>query len=285
MKIVRIVISWGGFGDALMVTPSLKAIKKKRPTCRIIVYCPQKHIPLFKRNPYIDLLVPLYYFKKPLLSPAYILHRKTFKHTDLSQYPLEKVSSVSIKKTLGEFLGVRVGNDALEVHLTRKEDNWAIQFLSKYAKKKVVIHITSDHSPNSHWDIRKWNQLVANHPDIIFIQLGYEKEEKVEGSVDLRGKTTLRQAMSIIKHSDSFVGIESFFAHVTNAFNKKGVVLFMDSSPMLWGHENNINIYKNLDCSPCFVTLNGYKCPYGQECSEHTVEEVSDSLIKQLAAK
>ncbi|WP_217602936.1 glycosyltransferase family 9 protein [Chitinophaga sp. GbtcB8] len=283
MKIIRIIISWGGFGDAVLVTPALRAIKKKKPGSYLIVYCPHKQIALFKRNPNIDLLIPLYFFNKPVFSPAYIFFPKFFRDNNLSRYPLEKVTTVSVRTTLGAFLGVRVTNEPLEISLSAKEDAWAVRLLSGYSqKKKVVIHITSDHSPNSHWKLERWNQLVAAHPDIDFIQLGLAKEEGVTNAIDLRGKTTLRQALSIIKHADSFVGIESFFAHVTNAFQKRGVVLFMDATPMLWGHQNNINMYKKLSCSPCFVTLDGYKCPYGQECAEHTVAEVSAALIRQL---
>ncbi|GGA93558.1 glycosyltransferase family 9 protein [Puia dinghuensis] len=282
MKIYRIVISWGGFGDALIVTAALRSIKKKKRGSKTIVYCPKKLVPLFKGNPYIDLLIPLYFSNKPIFSPAYIFFKRWFKFADLSQYKLEKTTSVSVKKTMADLLGIRLDHDRLDIFLSNKEDNWAKSFLSRFKGKTVAMHITSEHSINNHWNLDKWNELVKKHPDITFIQLGYGNEEKVVGAVDMRGQTSVRQAMALVKHADSFVGVESFFGHVTNAFDKKGVVLFTDSTPTVWGHRNNINLYKNLECSPCYVTLSGYKCPYHQECKRHSVEEVSISLIQQM---
>jgi ADP-heptose:LPS heptosyltransferase len=83
-------------------------------------------------------------------------------------------------------------------------------------------------------------------PAYSFIQFGTSEETKINGAIDFRGKISFSEATAIVKHSLSFVGINSSSSHVTNAFGTSGVVLFGASNPETWGHENNINLYKNI---------------------------------------
>ncbi len=131
--------------------------------------------------------------------------------------------------------------------------------------------------------MEKWKELVRQLQDYTFIQLGHKDEPHVEGALDWRGKIGLREGFCMLKYSTSFVGIDSSFAHATNAFGLPGVVLFGDTSPVYWGHDNNINIYKNVFCSPCYDYSWGDPCPLGHECmNQITVDEVKLALIRQV---
>jgi ADP-heptose:LPS heptosyltransferase len=122
-------------------------------------------------------------------------------------------------------------------------------------------------------------------PDYTFIQLGLAKEPAVEGAVDFRGKTSFREAMALIEAALSFVGVVSSFAHATSAVNKPGVVLFGPSSPEVWGHSNNINIYKRKRCAPCVDQLQSSACPYNKVCMRDiTVDEVHSALLTVMKA-
>jgi hypothetical protein len=73
------------------------------------------------------------------------------------------------------------------------------------------------------------------------------------------------------------------FAHATSAFGTPGVVLFGASTPKVWGHSNNINLYKDLRCAPCIDLLFDSPCPYGKPCmTTISVGEVREALIAQL---
>jgi hypothetical protein len=51
---------------------------------------------------------------------------------------------------------------------------------------------------------------------------------------------------------------------------------------MIWGHQNNINLFKDVSCSPCLDVLRSSKCPYNGECMHHiSVEDVKNALKKQ----
>jgi ADP-heptose:LPS heptosyltransferase len=186
---------------------------------------------------------------------------------------------------IADMFGVRLESPVLQVYLTDKEKQWGREKLSEY-RNPIVIHITSLTSKNQRWPLEYWTQLINSLPGYTFIQLGTAKEDKVEGAVDFRGKTSFREALSILNSSVSFVGVVSSFAHATGAFGTPGVVLFGASTPLVWGYPNNINLYKSLRCAPCVDLLLNSPCPYGTPCMTGiTVEDVRNALLSQLAKR
>ena len=88
----------------------------------------------------------------------------------------------------------------------------------------------------------------------------------------------------IDKHSLNH-GVDSFFGHVASAFDITGIILFGDSSPFVYGHDNNINIYKSLPCSPCFELLGGSSCPYNIACMKEISIEMVSNEIREILLK
>jgi len=278
-KIFRI-ITWGGAGDVLLLTPVLKTLKEEFYNCKIIIYGSSSAMEIYKNNPYIDRLTTFSFYKNPVFAVQYFFKLTKFYRTNFQWIPLSYIYNVSVPYIIADIFNVTLKDKKVQVYLTAKEEQRARNFLNQY-KNSVIIHVTSKCSVNHMWQHKKWDQLVAEMPDYTFIQVGLESEQAVKGAIDLRGKTSMREAMALIKYTNYFVGIESFFAHVTNAFDTPGVVMFGDSSPVFWGHDNNINLYKSLPCSPCYDLLGGKKCPYGNECmSLITVDEVKKSIMK-----
>jgi len=192
------------------------------------------------------------------------------------------IYSKSIKEIIADIFDLKLNNTNVRLFFTEKEDKAAISRLSAY-KNVVLMHIHSRSASNHHWRMENWNSLVKQLPDYTFIQLGHDDEPLVEGALDWRDKTTIREMLCLLKHSTSFIGVDSSLSHATNAFDLPGVVLFGDSSPVFWGHDNNINIYKKVTCSPCYYYLYAAKCPYNHECMEAiTIDEVREALIKQV---
>lgn len=282
-KVFRI-ISYGGFGDVLLSTPLFSAIKQKYPHSRVIVYCMKKRDrDIYRDNPYIDDLRSTSFIRNPV---AYA--KRYFKLTQFYwlNYPHVNPSLTYEKnaaRIIAEMVGINLDNPRLEVYLSSEEEKWGREKLAAY-RNPIAIHITSWTSGNQQWPLRNWEELVKSLPGYTFIQLGSSNEEKVEGAIDLRASTTFREALAILKSSMSFVGIVSSFSHATSAVGIPGVVLFGPSTPLVWGHDNNINLYKNLRCAPCVDILLDSPCPYGKTCmSTITVEEVRNALLSQLA--
>jgi ADP-heptose:LPS heptosyltransferase len=270
-------------GDALLTTPVLAALKEKDHSRRIVVYCRSLlHKTVFENNPNVDSLkspsfltkVWVGIFRRFKLGPIYIPNYGQF------------LPSLFCNKKAAELIAEQIFNIELngkkvDIYLTPGEEEKAKSILARH-KNPIVLHIIPMGSSNKMWLPMHWEALVRSMPDHTFLQIGLPNEAKVESAVDLRGKVSFREALALIKHADSFLGIDSSFAHATNAFNIPGVVLFGATNPEIWGHPNNINLYKRLRCSPCIDLLYNSRCPYNQLCmAQITVEEVKGALIEQ----
>jgi ADP-heptose:LPS heptosyltransferase len=282
-KTIR-VITFRGLGDILLSTPSFKALKKKYPGCRILVFCQQDgHKSVFEGNPYVDQIRSATFWGNPIHYCLYYLKMVKFYMFDYVLLYPSLTYEKSATEIIAEMLEVELEDKRVQLFLAKKEEDRARELLAGY-KTPIVIHMTSLTSRNQEWPRQNWEELIRRMPGYTFIQLGLPDEEKIDGAVDLRGKTSIREAFAVIKFSSGFMGINSSLSHVSNAFNIPGVVLFGASNPEIWGHSNHTNIYKKIRCSPCIDTLYSSVCPYGRTCMNSiTVEEVRTAMIRRMA--
>ena len=284
------IVSVGGLGDGLLLTPTLREIRERWPRAVTKVYCVNKgHFELFQNNPNIDVLKFATFRSAPLDYLRFHMRRTRF--TGKTRFTgnwygnfMPAQMGVPATEVIAEMTGFQLTNRKLEVFLTPAEDEEARLLAAQYSNP-VAIHVTSNCSANQNWPKCKWEELVRVNPGYTFLQMGGRREVRIEGTVDLRGATSLRLSVGLLKYVKSFIGVVSFLAHATNAVGTPGVVLFGPSSPEVWGHPNNINISRHLRCAPCIDMLIDEPCPYGAPClSEITVEQVSAALAQQVHA-
>ena len=276
------IISAGGLGDGLLLTPSFRSIKQRLPNVTTKVFCVNKgHFELFKHNPYIDVLRLATFWSAPVEYTRFRLNRSLFYMPFTGNFRLGLMGKHATQ-AIADVMGVKLMDNRLEVFLTTAEEAWARSLVGSYTNP-VGIHITSSCSANQNWPTGRWELLVKSNPQYTFLQLGSRHELRIQGTIDLRGKTTVRQAIAILKYVNSFVGVVSFLAHATNAMGTPGVVIFGPSTPLVWGHSNNINLTANLRCAPCIDILLGAKCPYDAPCmTDIDVEDVRKALERQM---
>ena len=276
--------AWGGLGDLLVCTPTIKALKERHPERRVVVLCRRPdHADLLRHNPYVDVVrLRTRPFVSNLMQRIDRRRGRQYFELKFQRIPLSWIYQKSVIDVVADMFGLTLTDRRVQLFFTPEEDEHARTLLAPHTNV-VAMHINSYSSTNHLWQMDKWEALVASLPEYTFIQLGDRKDPPVRGAVDWRGTTTIREAFCVLKHADSFVGVDSVMAHATNAFQLPGVVLYGDSDPVQWGHRNNINVYKDLDCSPCYYVLWGTKCPYGQPCmTSITVDEVKHALVMQM---
>ena len=283
--------SSGGIGDALLTTPLFDVLKKRFPNCKIKVLCINKlHRDIFLHNPNIDVL-KVFSFKD---APFEVLFRffakrrfkKKYKNNFYGMFAPSKSYKIKASQIIGQMIDIDIPNSLnLEIYLTEDEEKRALKLISSYSNP-IGIHITSSSSANQNWTNSNWEQLICSMPDNTFIQFGLKDEDKILGAIDMRGVLTIRETIAVMKHLATFVAIDSSLANATNAVNLAGVVLYGPSNPEIWGHSNNINLYKNLSCAPCIDILENSVCPYGRSCMTLiSTNEVKDAIVLQLASK
>ena len=276
------IVAWGGIGDAILTTPLFRAIKEQLPDSKTIVYTfTNARYDVFLNNPYIDKL------KKPgRMAKAEILFLRKFKPAKLfrSSYGLLRPGlfySKSAAEIIAEMFGITLEYKQVMIFLTKEEEEMGKRIVSQYSTP-VAIHVTAKCSDNKGWPISHWAELVRRNPQCTFLQLGLPDEELIPGVVDLRGEyPELRTQFAILKYVRAFVGIDSAFSNATNAFGIPGVVLYGPSTPQIWGHSNNHNLYLGLPCSPCLDLLGGNPCPYGAPCMNGISTLEVDRAFKQ----
>lgn len=280
-KIFRVIAS-GGLGDVLLSTPVFKSLKEQYPTCKIIMFCYGKKRYVFNNNPYVDEIRNTSFIANPISYTLYYFKWARFYTYYFGNLSPSLFYNRNAMEIIAEMFEIELNEKKVQIFLSESEEKKAREYMAQY-KNPVILHITSRFSKNEEWSLSKWEELVRSMPEYTFIQLGLSDESSVANTVDLRGKTSVREAFALIRYSKSFVGVNSCFSHVTNAFNIPGVVLFGASNPPIWGHSNNINLYKPTPCAPCIDTLLWFECPYGRRCMNNiTVEDVKGALLSQL---
>ena len=100
--------------------------------------------------------------------------------------------------------------------------------------------------------------------DAEIVQLGTPADPALSGVLDMRGRTTLREAAGILAGAQLFVGMVGFLMHLATAVGTRSVVIFGGREhPDQSGYPENLNLFTELPCSPCWLWNT---CPYDREC-------------------
>lgn len=315
---IRIQIS-GGLGDVFALTPVLKALKLQDPARQIeVFFVSEDNMWLMQHNPHID-LARCIQTKHAQIRRDFVSQMKALIQNKIRQLRFPGVYNLSIG-TLGSYASYRMNMAQIlaqpfelklsdtrpEIYLSDAENSFGMTIASAY-RNPVIINPVIRSRKHHTWPLIRWQQLIKAHPENDFLQLGLSDEPLIKGAKDFRSGTKqsleqglimkklgehslekygLREMVAIIKHSQAYAGMDTFWQHAAAAVNTPGVVLFGDGHPAVFGHDLHINLYKNLRCAPCSPNglLNGNaNCPYGAECiMTISVEEVSKSLLSQL---
>jgi ADP-heptose:LPS heptosyltransferase len=117
-----------------------------------------------------------------------------------------------------------------------------IIIISPYSKK-----LRSGVSPNPK-DYPYWNELIklilVKFPETKIIQVGIDGEEKLENT-ETKFNLPLKELKTLINECDIWISVDNFFHHLGSYMGKKGIVLFGQSDPKIFGNSNNINLLRD----------------------------------------
>jgi heptosyltransferase-2 len=178
-----------------------------------------------------------------------------------------------------------VANDRPRLQPNDSEVNITLSQLGLTRGGYYVLAPGAEYGPAKRWPISHFADL-ARQMNLPVVLLGSGKEadlceeivkgcqndnagtQKV-GAVNLAGKTSLTQALSLISATRCIVSNDSGLMHVAAGFGVRQVAIFGSSSPLhtpplnehasvLW-LKNNATYQPPLDCAPCFERI----CPLG----------------------
>ena len=87
-----------------------------------------------------------------------------------------------------------------------------------------------------------WEDLIklVNEP---IVQVGITGEKQLVD--DFRTNLPISELKALLKECRTWIGVDSFFQHLGWIENKKGIVLWGPSDPLIFGHPENVNLLKD----------------------------------------
>jgi ADP-heptose:LPS heptosyltransferase len=193
------------------------------------------------------------------------------------------------------FLGANPENTRLEVWTSKEDDLFAQDILNKNDIPHTEVLIAF--APGAAWSYRRWpssrfielgNWLQETYKAYILIlaakgehdlALQIEGGLRKEQTLNLAGKTTLREMASILKHCKLFIGNDSGPLHVATAAGIPVVGFYGPGEYQRfkpWGRNHDV-LRLGLSCSPC-----SQNCIFSEP---RCIKGISVSQAKKLLAR
>lgn len=111
--------------------------------------------------------------------------------------------------------------------------------ISPYSRKLV----SGNQNPK---DFPYWKELVRmlKKDGHILTQIGIDGENEI-GCDKFIKNIPLKDLKKLLDENDTFISVDSFFQHFAWYYNKKGIVIFSQSNPKIFGHDIHVNILKD----------------------------------------
>jgi ADP-heptose:LPS heptosyltransferase len=157
----------------------------------------------------------------------------------------------------------------------------------KLAENQVAVQSSGLASPfpmqNREWYPQRFQELCAElRSDVRVVQIGSASDMKLEGAIDLRGETTLRQTAAILANSLVFIGLVGFVMHLARAVDCRSVIIYGGrEKPSITGYVANKNLYSQVRCAPCWLHN---ACEFNRKCMDViSVEQVIAAAADQIS--
>lgn len=185
----------------------------------------------------------------------------SYAERQLSDRLLWKKGGHAIDCIARRFTDRGAGHDC-ELYFSPEEDDRVEMLLGKAGLTTPFIVVEPDTNRDwfgelRAWPIECWQELVDRLrvacPDVAIVQLGLDGAPKLDGTVDLCGRTDFREAALILRKSNLFVGTDGGLMHAANAVGARAVIM--------WGGvilpefasypERHTVLCKYVSCAPC----------------------------------
>ncbi len=270
----------GRMGDDLMCTAVFRELRKRsKRSIAMITRNPE----LFEKSPDVEKVIrqtddTLNRWGRAGLPVVTLSHTDYDAERDLDLPPDEHVLIRMCRKA-----GVR-GSVELRPFLFLTPAEMAA---GKLAENQVAIQSSGLAAPfairNREWFPQRFQELCAElRSDVRVVQIGSAGDLKLEGAIDLRGKTTPRQTAAVLANSLVFVGLCGFAMHLARAVDCRSVIIYGGrEKPAITGYVANKNLYQQVRCAPCWLRN---KCDFDHKCMDMiTVQQVVAATADQIS--
>lgn len=163
------------------------------------------------------------------------------------------------RRFLEYLMGIKIHQTSIapEIFLKQSEKDWVGPVMVKegYDGKYWAINAGSkgDYTLKQYHRYQEVVDLLKN--DIMFVQIGQldHRHKALDGVIDMRGKTNIRELFRLLYRSDGCITCVSFPMHIMGAFNKPCVVVAGGREPIRWefyGSQRYLAVNGAIPCAP-----------------------------------
>lgn len=148
----------------------------------------------------------------------------------------------------------------------------------RFFPRQIVLHCVGETSyenvmRNKLWFPERFVSVVQKIKEhhiggrgIEIIQVGIKRDPHIEGCVDMRGKTSLRETAAIINQAEAFIGTAGLLSHIARAVDCRSVIIYGGREySTQTGYICNENLESSLPCAPCWQWN---KCDFSRKCMD-----------------
>ena len=228
----------GGLGDALMLSGVLKQVVDREPEGRYNLVTRTTYLSFLEGHP------ALAYIGHPPADAA-IIGTNYWSHPEYEQGTLRPYQILA--QTFGLPLPVEE-----KLYLPGDlPDDRLLYDLIPWGDKNVLIAPTSA-SPRKEMDFSLWHRLVDFLlPAGVFVaQVGRFKEQQVRNAYSLRGLTTPRQLIALLKRFDVVITVDNFVMHAAHLAGTAAVALWGPTRHQTYGYPEQTHLQAPRTCGP-----------------------------------
>ena len=269
-------------GDDLMCTAVLREMRRRGYRS---IWMMSRFPELFVGNPDVDRVVP--HDQRYERYAQWMGGRSWYIHygghdQERDESPIPEQHIIAKMCAAAELTGEVILRPYL--HLTDDE-----RAAGQLGPRQIALHSSglSAHSAmqNKEWVRGRMQEVVhALRSEFTLVQLGAASDPRLDGCIDLRGRTTPRQSASIIAGSMLSLVQVGFLMHLTRAVDRPAVVIYGGREhPWQTGYSCNTNLFTALPCAPCW-RWNHCDNPVERECMQRiAVDDVVQAIRKRAS--
>ncbi len=199
--------------------------------------------------------------------------------------------------------GLTVKNDKTELWTDEVNNTKVKELIASIPHKKVLVQAYS-RFPQKNWLDEYWIKTIKYMSNELGAQVFYaggakDNYEKItEGlknrvdimPIDMCGKLSIPETMSLVKNMDMVIGIDSGIIHMAAALKIPSILLHGPTSLVRWKprSEKCLVLSRKFTCSPCCLQSGSKKYCKNKvsECMEFlTPNIVTDAICKKLSVE
>ncbi len=178
-------------------------------------------------------------------------------------------------------IGFKIFDRQLEVKVDFNDINSSKKFIKNTDKRKVFLHLGAS-IYSKQWDISYWKEIVDYLKDDEIYIIGSNtppNELLAENVINLCGKTSIKQTISLLYNANILITTDSAPAHLAAVAKVPNIiVLYGPTNFKQWKphapNSNIIQLHANMPCNPCNLRM----CPHLKCLKELKPQIVIDAL-------